>query len=142
MSTRPKWKTLGKKLNFVFPAQITGRDIERSSAVILVESIGDGLALYEAGIRNFLVLFGTKVSKAVILYLIRANVKKVIIATNNDSDKEKNVGKIAADKIKNDLCKFFDSGAIEIRLPSKNDFGDLTKEEILAWAGFQPVKSA
>ena len=141
-SERPKWKTIGEKLTFVFPAQITGEYIEKSSTCILVESIGDGLALYEAGVRNFLVLFGTKVSKAVILYLIRSNVKKVIVATNNDFESEKNAGKIAANKIRETLLKFFDSSAIEIRLPIKNDFGDMMKEEILEWAGQNPVKSA
>jgi len=132
-SSRPKWKIIGKKSNFVFPHHVTGREIEDKSEVILVESIGDGLALYESGIKNFLVLFGTKISKSIILYLIRQNVQKIIIATNNDSDKDKNYGLEGAKQSKSQLIKFFDESKIEIRLPQKNDFGAMKKAEILEW---------
>lgn len=140
--TRPKWKILGKKNNFIFPAHLSGNEIELKSEVVLVESIGDALALYDAGIKNILVLFGTKVSKAIVLYLIRQNVNKIIIATNNDVDSSTNWGEEAAKNIYKQLLNFFDSSKIEIRLPAKNDFGTMSKEEILEWAGRPAAKSA
>jgi DNA primase len=49
----PKWKHVGKRNNWVYPAfnTATGVDeeIEFKKEVILVESIGDALALYEQG---------------------------------------------------------------------------------------------
>lgn len=132
-STRPKWKTLGKKNNFIFPHHLTGKSIEDKSEVILVESIGDGLALYESGIFNFLVLFGTKISKSIILYLIRQNVQKIIIATNNDSTSDVNAGLEGAQSIQGQLLKFFASDKIIIKLPPKNDLGDMNPKEIQEW---------
>jgi hypothetical protein len=132
-SQRPKWKILGKKANFVYPYKLTHSDIESSRCVILVESIGDALSLYEAGIKNFLVLFGLSVSKPVILTLIKSNVDKIIIATNNDIDSETNRGMEAALGIKYKLSKFFSSDSIFVKLPYKKDFGDMEKQEIIEW---------
>lgn len=139
-SERPKWKIIGRGTNFIYPFHITGQEIEKTGQVVLVESIGDGLALYEAGIKNFLVLFGTNISKKVILYLIRQNVQSIIIATNNDEKAVKNWGMDAASKIHKTLLKYFDGSKIEIRLPLKNDFGEMSKEEIRLWAGEKSAK--
>jgi len=132
---RPKWKILGKKNTFVYPSHITSKYIEEKNEVILVESIGDGLALYEAGIKNFLVLFGTKISKALILFLIQKNIEKIIVATNNDTDSRENWGNLGAQEVYNQLVKFFDKDKIQICLPEKKDFGDCSKQEIQQWAG-------
>lgn len=132
-SQRPKWKILGRKANFVYPYKLSHSDIESSRCVILVESIGDALSLYEAGIKNFLVLFGLSVSKPVILTLIKSNVDKIIIATNNDIDSETNRGMEAALGIKYKLSKFFSSDSIFVKLPYKKDFGDMEKQEIIEW---------
>ena len=132
-SQRPKWKILGRKANFVYPYKLAISDIESSRCVILVESIGDALSLYEAGIKNFLVLFGLSVSKPVVLTLIKSNVDKIIIATNNDIDSETNRGMEAALGIKYKLSKFFNPDSIFVKLPYKKDFGDMKKEEILKW---------
>lgn len=131
---RPKWKTLGKKNNFVYPFHITESYIKQLREVILVESIGDALSLYEAGIYNFLVLFGTSISNAIILYLIELDVDKIIVATNNDFDSQNNWGEKASDKIVKKLSKFFDLNKIEVRLPTKKDFGEMKSREILDWA--------
>jgi DNA primase len=132
-SQRPKWKILGRKANFVYPYKLTLSDIESSRCVILVESIGDALSLYEAGIKNFLVLFGLSVSKPVTLTLIKSNVDKIIIATNNDMDLETNRGMKAALGIKYKLSKFFSPDSIFVKLPYKKDFGDMKKQEIIDW---------
>lgn len=141
-SERPKWKILGRKNNFIYPHHLTGDNIGITGEVILVESIGDGLALYEAGIKNFLVLFGLSISKSVILYLIRQNVQKIVIATNNDFQGEDNRGQVAAKGIEKQLLKFFRPESILISLPFKKDFGDMSSKEIQEWsaANFKKVE--
>ena len=42
---------------------------ETKKEVILVESIGDAMALYEQGIKNVLVMFGLSVNSHIINYL-------------------------------------------------------------------------
>lgn len=133
-SERAKWKILGRKKDFIYPHHLTGEEIGKTNSVVLVESIGDGLALYEAGIRNFLVTFGTAISKQIILYLIRQSVEKIVISMNNDIQSEENHGLIAAEKIKQNLEKFFSSNCIIIKLPFKKDFGDMNSQEIREWS--------
>ena len=132
-SQRPKWKILGRKSNFVYPPDLASPEIQRTKTVILVESIGDALALYENGIKNFIVIFGLTVSKNVILFLMKSNLEKIIISTNNDSDSDYNRGMEAALNIKSKLSKFFNSDTLKVKLPTRKDFGDMTKAEILEW---------
>ena len=56
--------------------------------------------------------------------------KSIIIATNNDTNQ---AGQKAAAKIKKKLVEFFDENQIKICHPQKNDFGEQTEEENLAW---------
>ena len=57
-----KWKLMGAKRLWIYPFFLpeVQEAIMEKQEVILVESIGDFLALYEAGIFNVLVLFGVK----------------------------------------------------------------------------------
>ena len=57
---------------------------------------------------------------------------KIYLSFNNDSYGNY-AGNRAAKKALNKLSVFFDPEDIEIKLPSKNDFGEMTKEEILKW---------
>jgi hypothetical protein len=132
-SQRPKWKILGRKSNFVYPSDLSSPEIQSTKTVILVESIGDALALYENGIKNFIVIFGLSVSKNVILFLMKSNLEKIIISTNNDEESDYNRGMEAALNIKSKLSKFFNSDILKVKLPTKKDFGDMTKVEILEW---------
>src|SRR5690606_29717739 len=102
-----KWKHIGAKRNWVFPlymyAERNGKKyypvqeaISKTKEVILVESIGDMLALWEYGIQNVLVTFGLTLPSKLCSYLMGLNLKRVIIATNNDFNKDKNRGKIAS----------------------------------------------
>ena len=54
------------------------------------------------------------------------------VSFNNDSENN-NVGNLAADKAKNKLLKYFDKQQVSVNLPRKNDFGDMSVEEILLW---------
>ena len=129
----PKWLHRGDKSFWKYPLFINFDFIKNSQYVILVESIGDMLALWDAGIKNVMVVFGIDVSLSVLNFLIRLDVEKIVIAFNNDKDNNL-VGNKAADKAKNKFLKYFDEGQVIIFLPDvKNDFGDMTKEEIKGW---------
>jgi DNA primase len=132
-SQRPKWKILGRKSNFVYPSDLSSPEIQNTKTVILVESIGDALALYENGIKNLIVIFGLTVSKNVILFLMKSNLENIIISTNNDADSDYNRGMEAALNIKSKLSKFFNPDTLKVKLPTRKDFGDMTKAEILEW---------
>lgn len=124
-----KWKIQGSKKNFIYPYFINRLDIEAANSVILVESIGDFLALYESGLKQGLVLFGVNISQAMLSKLIEINPARIIIATNNDEDK-KSVGNRAATEIYEKLSKFFDTQKLFIGCPTNtNDLFDLFQKE-------------
>lgn len=130
-----KWKHIGVKSQWVYPAFVpqemtVNQSIEEKKEVILVESIGDSLALTEEGYSNNLVTFGLDCSPALINYLCSKDLSKIIIATNNDNDKQKNHGKIAAMKNYMKLSQFFDFDQLFIQLPWANDFGDMRQKEM------------
>lgn len=124
-----KWKHLGRVDSWVYPAFLNKEILLDQKEIILVESIGDGLALWEAGVKNFLVIFGLRVGTSILKTLIAADPNKIIISTNNDEGNNF-AGNAASTKIKHNLIEFFDKDQIEIRLPAKNDWGVTDKEEI------------
>jgi 5S rRNA maturation endonuclease (ribonuclease M5) len=132
-SKTPKWKHMGDKKEWKYPLKVNSKILKKNKKVVLVESIGDMLSLWEAGIRNVIVVFGLNVSTAIINTLISLDPNKIIIALNNDSSYN-NAGNIAADKAMNKLRRYFDHSQLSINLPSHGDFGDMSKENIRLWA--------
>ena len=126
-----KWKHIGVKSNWVYPAFFNKKDIKEANSVILVESVGDALALMSAGVRNVIVLFGVNLHSKVLSFLIALNLNKIYISTNNDIKHQ--VGQIAANKIQTKLSRYFGEDKIAIKLPSKKDFGEMSEEEIKEW---------
>jgi hypothetical protein len=133
----PKWKHLGKRRNWVYPAMLPNEEsidsiIKRAQEVILVESIGDSMALYEQGIKNTLVTFGIGCSPALISYLISFPIKKITIAGNNDFKSSVNHGYNGAIKILMALRSYFDFDTLEIKLPPDcyNDFAEAHENNI------------
>jgi len=127
----PKWKHLGKKKNWIYPAYMPNEKsvdsiIKEKREVILVESIGDSMALHECGIMNTLVTFGIGCSPAIINYLNSFAVERIIIATNNDFQSAQNHGYNGAIKILMSLRNYFDFNTLEIKLPPHpyNDFSE------------------
>lgn len=126
----PKWKHIGRKSSWVYPAFLketkTDEVIEATGKVILVESIGDVLALYEQGIYNALVLFGLDVNGSIISYLSSKRIKKIIISTNSDRKSSIDRGFVGGIKVYLKLCKFFNLDTIFLKYPprSYNDFGE------------------
>lgn len=128
----PKWKHLGRKANWIFPSFLQSNgvfkfqdSIEKEKQIILIEGIGDSLALTEQDVLNHMVLFGLEISSKQLSYLSSLSLDKIIIATNNDKDKEQNRGFDAAIKIFLKLVQFFDVSKVEIKLPIRKDFGEM-----------------
>jgi hypothetical protein len=130
-SNRPKWIHYGKKSKWIYPSFINKNHVKDQEEVILVESIGDMLSLWEAGIKNSVVLFGVNLSDSILFYLIGLRVKKIVIALNNDG--ENKAGNSGAEKISKDLKNYFEESYIKIALPDKNDFNEMSENEILNW---------
>lgn len=131
-SKRPKWKHLGDKCEWKYPLKVNYEIIKQKNEVVLVESIGDMLSLWDAGVKNMIVTFGLDISIPTLNLLIKLDPDKIRLSFNNDSGNNF-AGNIAATKAHKKLSKYFSPSQIEIRLPSKKDFGEMTKEEILAW---------
>ncbi len=128
---------MGKKSTWTFPYFLNNLYIKEADSVILTESVGDCLALWESGFKNSIVMFGIKISPAIITKLIEICPKKIIIATNNDSENS-SAGNLAAEEIINKLSKFFDKERLFSAVPTDtNDLMDLYQRDgkngILAW---------
>jgi len=133
-----KWKKIGQKLLWTFPTHLNDKILRERKEIIIVESIGDVLALWEAGLKNVLCSFGTSMSSKLMNYIIGLDPQKIIIATNNDlavedTPEQEAKGPAAARKMKKKLEKFFSEDKMEVRLPTKKDFGEMSKKEILKW---------
>lgn len=127
-----KWKHLGEKSDWCYPAYLNLNLLRETKEIFLVESIGDCLALWDAKINNVIVTFGLEISVSILNLLLKIDPSKIYISFNNDSEKNE-AGNKAAEKAKNKLLRYFDSNQIDIKLPSKKDFGEMSIEEIERW---------
>ena len=118
------------KTEWAYPFIFNHHIIRESRQLILVESIGDMLSLWESGVRNAGVTFGTDINRGLLKAIIRLDPSEIIIATNNDKNF---AGQRASRKIYKKLSEFFDASQLKIRLPFKNDFGEQTIEENIEW---------
>ena len=137
---RPKWKHMGKKKSWVYPAFVkTSEDSKflfddiNKDYVIIVESIGDCLNLMENGFFNVLVSFGLDISSKLLCSLVQFNFRKVVISFNNDSEKDDNRGMNASIKSYLKLLNYYDPVNIKICLPLQNDFGEMSTGDFSSW---------
>jgi len=133
---RPKWKHIGRKTKWVYPLHMPSlmkTTKWQGAEVILVESVGDLLSIYENKQVNALVTFGLDVSPAIINALISLAPSNIVIALNNDASSSENRGLQAAVKNYLKLLRYFDEDKLRICLPTQNDFGDMTKEDYNIW---------
>ena len=137
---KPKWMHRGDKSYWKYPLEHNFNYIDKNKSALIVESIGDMLSLWDAGVKNVMVAFGLDISKHIINTLIRARVKNIIISLNNDYENG-NVGNQASEKQRGRLLKYFNSDQVKIELPSKNDFGEMSNEEIFTWLEERELKS-
>ena len=131
-SHRPKWKHIGSKSTWVYPAFLNSDILLKNKKIIIVESIGDLLSLWDANIKYVIVSFGLDISSQLLNFLLKIDPNEVILSFNND-EANNSAGNKAADKAFNKLNKYFDPKQIKIILPDKKDFGEMNKEEILKW---------
>ena len=126
----PKYKIIGTKSLFVFPA--FDEEIRKVRKVLIIEGGADALYLYEHGIKCTLCCFGVVIGPQALAYLIRMNPDEILIGTNNEPEnKAGNVGLIAAKKIEKQLQNFFGESKVKIALPEHTkDFADATPEYI------------
>jgi len=129
----PKWKHYGDKSKWNYPLFINSKIIRNKKEVILVESIGDMLGLWKANHHNVMVTFGLDVSVSMINTFLKMDMNKIIIAFNNDSENN-SAGNEAAKKAHKKMLKYFDPHQLSVNLPDKKDFGEMSIDEINAWA--------
>ena len=87
------------------------------------------------GIKNFIIAFGLNSLEHICYSLVKLDPSKIIIAFNNDlvDGKTGGAGNTAARNFKKNLETFFSKDQIIIKLPQSNDFGSMTKEQIIQW---------
>ena len=130
-----KWKILGRKSGWLYPIHLNDSIIREKREIIIVESIGDLLALWEAGFKHSLCIFGTSLSTKQLSYILSIDPERIIIGTNHD-EKDKfgrRAGQYASAKIVKQLTKHFAAEKIVIGIPEKNDFGAMDSGEIAVW---------
>ena len=125
-----KWKLIGEKKLWAYPLKYNLKYLLSEKEIFLVESIGDMLALWEAGVKNCIVTFGLSISSKIKQMLMITDPKKIYISFNNDKNQ---AGNEAAEKAYNNLRRQFDAPQLSIQLPSKNDFGCMSMDEINTW---------
>jgi len=126
---RPKWKHIGDKSKWNYPLLNNVKIIREEKLIIIVESIGDMLSLWENGIKNTIVSFGVILSPDMLSTLTRMDPDKIFISFNDDSSNT-NAGNEAARVAKKKLLQFFDEDQITIRLPEGyNDFNEIHLKE-------------
>jgi len=127
-----KWKHLGDKSNWCYPTFLNSNVLKEKKEVYIIESIGDCLALWDANIKNTIVTFGLEISISILNLLLKIDPNKIHISFNNDIEKNK-AGNNASEKAINKLLRYFDKKQLEIKLPTKKDFGEMSIEEINQW---------
>ncbi len=121
---KPKYKHLGEKGAWLFPCDLL--TIRKTNIILLLEGPADALALWEAGIKNTLCLFGVNISSKQLAFLIKTDLKKIVIGLNNEGSE---IGNKAAIKLKEILIKYFNEDKVIIGLPDSKDFCDLWGEQ-------------
>jgi hypothetical protein len=124
----PKWKLIGRKSNWIYPAYIPDFP-EINDEVILVESVGDSMALSQNGYYNNLVMFGLDCSSTLINFLVSKNLNSIYISTNNDSSSDVNRGLVSSIKTLIKLSSYFDLQILKIKPPLLNDFGEMQNSD-------------
>lgn len=117
----PKWKHIGQKKFWSYPLFLS-EDFCKEE-IILVESVGDMLSLFEIGFFNVIVLFGVSISREIFNNIIRINPDKITIILNNDSQNN-SVGNKAAVKIKEKLSNVFSKESVNVIDLPYNDLND------------------
>jgi hypothetical protein len=131
---RPKWKLIGDKSMWKYPLFLNYKLLKSEKRVIIVESIGDMLSLWDAGIKNVVVSFGLSLSSGLVNTLLRYDISDIIVSFNDDSENN-GAGNRAATKARNKLLNYFDPSQVRVIFPTLGDFGEMSKQQISDWMG-------
>ena len=136
----PKWKLKGTKSDWIYPAFERNLEaIRRTGQIVIVESIGDVLALLDQNVNQVLCNFGLSIGNR-LGHILKMNPQQIFLGLNNDEDKEENRGQIAAAKLELKLKTFFSGDKIINAPPSRGDFGEMSGEEVRNWAAKYNIK--
>lgn len=116
-SFAPKWKHLVRSSKTVYPWNVNGEAIRKQKVAVLVESVGDLLALMSHDINPVLCIFGLNLNGLIISTLIGEDIKKVVISLNRDDDPKK--AQAASEKIHRKLLNFWAPDRVINRPPSE-----------------------
>jgi hypothetical protein len=130
-----KWKHIGEKKNWCYPCFLSSDQVREENWLVVLESIGDMLKLWDNGVKNSIVSFGLSQFDQIYYKIIELDPSKIIISFNNDRLRGvEDHGTKAAIKFARGLCKYFNKDKIKIIPPkTKNDFGEMNEEEINEW---------
>ena len=88
-----KWIHRGKTAGWFYPYYNLSEcreSINSKSEIILLESIGDSMACYQAGCENNIVSFTNNISPKLLARISALNVDRIVIGANNDKNKALN----------------------------------------------------
>jgi len=132
-----KWKHFGSKTTWEYPLFASREEVEKEGFVVIIESIGDMLRLWDNGVKNTLVTFGLDGLSNIKYKLLELDPQKISISFNDDNVGAKFNGKgnEASVRFARDLVfsQLFEREQIKILPPSSNDFGVMTDEQIQLW---------
>lgn len=119
-----KWLMLKgfTKSNFLYNYGKAIDHISRTATIILVEGQGDVIRLWDAGIKNVVGIFGSKISDSQEFLIQKTGALNIIVMSDNDK-----AGQACKKDIYDRLQYLFNIDTI--KLP-KNDPGDMTIDEI------------
>ena len=137
----PKWLHRGKTSEWKYPLQVNYPMIKEQKEIILIESIGDMLSLWEAGIKNTIVVFGLNISPSFLGLLIKLDPNKIFVSFNDDSNNN-SAGNRGVEAAVKKLKSHFDPSQVDVAFPTKNDFGDMSREEVLEWKEINILKKS
>ena len=133
---RPKWKHIGDKSKWRYPLLNNLQIIRKQKSIIIVESIGDMLSLWENNIKNIIVSFGVIISPDMLSVLTRLDPDRIFISFNDDSQNS-GAGNKAAYIARKKMLDFFDYDQITIKLPKgHNDFNEMHQQDPTALKNF------
>lgn len=129
----PKWLHYGKSMTWFYPYySVDGvkEQCEEEGRIFMVESIGDSMSLFQAGIKNNGVTFTNKIGNKLIARLASSGYD-VILSLNNDSGQNRGFDGALTSVLK--LIDVVDLEKIWFLPPPKEDFGEMKTEEIKEW---------
>lgn len=130
---RPKWLPSGKHTDWFYPFySVDGVEekIREEGRLFLVESIGDSMSLYQAGVENNISSITNKVGPKLLSRLANLNCQ-IVVSFNNDEGQNRGFDGALASILK--MIDVIDFNQIYFFPPPKGDFGDMTDLEIEKW---------